>query len=427
MSSDGVGFSVPKPTDNRAGTERAMNQLTVTTLTEACRPGGSSVLTLSTELAPAAGESAGIAPARFVRGREGTYAFETRYETAADGSGAAVRAVVIDSKGSSLNRVETAIMAAIRDGHPVLSRVPRLEVDYGRAGTFTDLELPHRFADGHLRAGTIDGKPTTDNPQYRALRDCTALNARPLLEASPGSLVFGAWDSTRKSQQVRFRSALVGETIGFLADQVTGSHIDPRGAARWDTVAPSVRLKAEDMRTLLAQLEPELSPGNVAAIRKEIDKAGKGTVSAAALGLGAIPPSLNGLGLVSCRRVLRHHVLSFSALRQLRFGLGTDGDTAARALLAAYALCGLTRSYAEVVYRANCDLVEKGCPTMVLDRRFGETEEFDALTEGVADALLEEALTAAGAFGVRWEGHILRVKGNPLISVGEASEEDEGA
>ena len=64
---------------------------------------------------------------------------------------------------------------------------------------------------------------------------------------------------------------------------------------------------------------------------------------------------------------------------------------------------------------------------MVLDRRFGETEEFDALTEGVADALLEEALTAAGAFGVRWEGHILRVKGNPLISVGEASEEDEGA
>ena len=401
------------------------NDLTLATLTDACRPGGSSVLTLTTELAPAAGEAAGIAPARFVRGREGAYAFETRYETDEGGVGRPVRVTILDSKGSSLNRVEECIAMGVKDGDPLLSRVPRLEVNYGHGSVFTDLELPHRFSDGHLRAGTIDGKPATDAPQYRALRDCTAANARPLLEASPGSLVFGSWDSTRKSHQARFRSVLVGETIGFLADQ-SMREPDARGAGRSDSVAPSVRLKASDMRALVEQLKPELSVGNVAAILKEVDKAGaQGTVSGAALGLGSIPPSLSGLGFVSCRRILRHHVLSFSALRQLRFGLGVDGDAAARALLVAYALNGLTRSYAELHYRANCDLVELEPTEMILDRRFGEKEQFSPLSVETADDLLAAALDAATAEGIRWEGQVLRITGNPSISIGEATQDDE--
>lgn len=402
-----------------------MAKLTLEMLIEACRPGGGSVLTFTTELGPAAGESAGIAPARFVRGKEGTYAFETRFESTPDGPGRAVRTVVIDSKGSSLNRVESAIDAAIDDGHPVLSRVPRIAVDYGSGAVFTDLQLPHRFADGHIRAGSVEGEPVTTRPEYRALRDCTAANAKPLLEASPGSLVFGAWDSTRKSHQVRFRSALVGETIGFLADGRPEADIPLRGAARWDSVAPSVRLKAAEMTELLEQLEPELSEGNVAAIRKEISRAKAGTVSAAALGLGAIPPSLNGLGLVSCRRILRHHVMSFTALRQLRFGLGPDGDAVARALLAAYALCGLTRSYSELLYRANCDLVEKEHPVVVLDRRFGDNETLEPPRVEDADDLLASALDAAAKVGVTWEGQILMVTGNPLIRVGEVEEASE--
>ena len=71
------------------------------------------------------------APARFVRGRESTYAFETRLASLADGEPVRpVNAVVIDSKGSSLNRIEQELSAAIRDGHPLLSRVPRIEVRY---------------------------------------------------------------------------------------------------------------------------------------------------------------------------------------------------------------------------------------------------------------------------------------------------------
>jgi len=63
---------------------------------------------------------------------------------------------------------------------------------------------------------------------------------------------------------------------------------------------------------------------------------------------------------VACHRIVRSHVLSFAALRQIRFGAGPDGDAACRALLAALALAALARSDAELVLRANCDLVEAG-------------------------------------------------------------------
>ena len=398
------------------------------TLTQACSPGGGSVLTFRTELAPAAGEEAGIAPARYLRGSNAAYAFETRYALdPSTGRSEPVKAVVIDSKGSTLNRVEQELSWAIRDGHSILGRTPRIRVSYQGQEPVTCMDLPHRAFDGHIRAGTIDGKPVTENAIYRAARDCTPANARALLELSPIGLVMGAWDSTRRSHQVRLRSALVGETIGILADQSPdATHIAPRGAARRDEIAPSVRLGAKEMTALLEAQESELSPGNVTDIRKAIAKAGKGTTSAADLVLGSIPPSLNGLGFVSCRRILRTHVLSFSALRQIRFGLGPEGDATARALLASLALAGLARSYGELNFRANCDLVESGEPTCELDARYGKKVSIDLPDVEAADALLSEAIDAAKGLGIRWEGQVLEVEGNPLIAGGIIAEADEG-
>lgn len=151
----------------------------------------------------------------------------------------------------------------------------------------------------------------------------------------------------------------------------------------------------------------------------------KGTTSAAALGLGAIPPSLEELGLVACSRIIRTHVLSFSALRQLRFGLGPEGDATCRVLLAALALDGLVRSYAELTYRANCDLVEAGRPVAVLDARYGETLDVDLPEIGDADQLLSEAIAAAREAGVRWEGQVFEVTGNAAIAHGAADDVDE--
>lgn len=400
--------------------------LTYDSLVAACTSGGASVLTMRTELAPAAGQEAGIAPARYLRGSNAAYAFETRFATDPEtGRSEAVKTVVIDSKGSSLNRVEQELSLAIRDNDPLISLTPRIQVTYAGREPVTCLDLPHRAFDGHIRAGTVDGIAVTDHPTYRAARDCTAANASALLELSPIGLIMGAWDSTRRSHQVRLRSALVGETIGILADQSAGgTRIAPRGAARRDEIAPSVRLGAKEMTELLEAQEAELSPGNVESVRKAITKAGKGTTSASALVLGSIPPSLEGLGFVACRRILRTNVLSFSALRQLRFGLGVQGDACVRALLASLALAGLARSYAELSFRANCDLIELGEPTCELDARYGKKLALVLPDRTSADELLRHAISEAVSRGVRWEGQVFEVVGNPIISGGIIAESD---
>ncbi|GAB2557737.1 type I-G CRISPR-associated RAMP protein Csb1/Cas7g [Nocardia heshunensis] len=398
-----------------------MTKLALPDLLEACSPGGASVLTSVTELAPAGGAHAAVAPAKFVVGTNAVFAYETRYI-----DNEPLVAVVIDSKTSQLNRVEQPLSIAVADGHPVLSRVPRICVSYGD-DSYTDVELPHRCYDGHIRAGSVDGNPVTEHEAYRAARDASPSNARALLEMSPVSLVLGAWDSSRRTHQGRYRSALVGEIIGVLADQGPEAKVPPlRGGARVDPVAMSVQLSGSNMEKLVQAQEPELSLKNIKGIREDIKKSKTKPLSASPLGLGGIPPTLNALGAVACRRITRTHVLSFSALRQLRFGASGDGNAACRALLAALALNGLARSDAELSLRANCDLVELGPATVLLDQRYGKSVELEPLTVTEADALLESAIEqAAETAGIRWEGQVFEVVGNPVVLRGAVEESEE--
>ena len=261
-------------------------ELTFKMLLEACSPGGASNLSVTTELEPAAGLHAGVAPARYVRGNKGTYAYEPRFV-----DGEPQRCVVLESKGGFLNLLEDALGSAIFDEDGPLKLTPRMSVTYDNGQSMADYEAPHRAFDGHFRAGYIDGKPVTANPRYRALRDCTAINMKPLLETSPVSLLFGAWDSSRKAHQVRVRSAMTGEIIGVLADQ-NSTTTPERGAARVDPIAASVQLSAKDMLALVDQQADEFSAKTVAKLRDEAAKAKKGAISGSSLGLGAIPPSL---------------------------------------------------------------------------------------------------------------------------------------
>ncbi|MGI5951121.1 MAG: type I-G CRISPR-associated RAMP protein Csb1/Cas7g [Brooklawnia sp.] len=395
--------------------------LDLTTLIASCTAGGPSVLASVTELCPAAGEHAAIAPARYVSGRSAAYAFETR-----NIDGEPADAVLVDSKAAQLNRMEGAIALAIEEGDPALSRMPRMTVTYGRE-VWADYEAPHRAFDGHFRAGTVDGTPLTKTDEYRAMRNCTPANARPLLEQSPVSLAFGAWDSTRRSNQVRFRSAIVGEIIGVLVDQTGGGRDVPkRGGGRSDSISPSVKVSAKAMELLLEAQEDELSPKTVQEIRKSVKSAKQADLSGSVLGLGSIPPALSTLGLVACSRIIRSHVLSFSTLRQLRFGSPGEGDVAARALVAALALYSLTLSNQELLLRANCDLVEAGPPAFRLDGRHGTSRDLGTLTPETMQAVLLEAIEHAEAtLGIRWEGQILAVEGNPIVAGGTEADPDE--
>ena len=262
------------------------------------------------------------------------------------------------------------------------------------------MELSHRVFDGHFRAGTIDGKLITENDDYRALRNCTPADMSALLNTAPAALLFGAWDSTRKSNQVRLRSALVGEIIGVLADQDPGAEHRQarRGGARVDAVAASVKLAPKDMESLVNDQEAELSPKNIKKNRDAIAAASKAKnkdaahVSASGIGLGSIPPSLEETGAVACRRIIRSWVLSLATLRQLRFGQDETKNVAARALLAALGLNAIARAERELYIRANCDLIESAAPVVTLDQRFGEKKPFAPLTVEDTDQLLLEAI-----------------------------------
>lgn len=390
--------------------------LTLDLLKEASSAGGPSTLTSTTELVAAAGPHASVAPAKFAaRGREGgTYAYETRYL-----AGEPATAVVIDSKQSQLNRAEGGLVAAIEEGHQVLSRLPRVQVTYQRGETteiYSDLTLPHRVFDGHVRAGEIDGVPVTQVPAYRSVRDAAPANARALLDVSPASLIFGGWDSSRASRQGRWRSLLVGEIIGFCVDD----NLSMKGGGRADPVGMNFEKVDQKVLAQLARAQQdELSPKLFAKVTAPSSKE-----KSSSLGLGGIAPNLETLAGVACRRIIRSHVLSFAGLRQIRFGAGTQGDAACRALLAALALNALARSDAELSLRANCDLREAGPTVVELDRRGGETLSLTPLSIAAADDLLAEALAdATASAGVEWTGVALRVTGNPLVLAGAADDD----
>lgn len=396
--------------------------ITYQDLLDACSRGGASVLTSVTEMEPAAGPHASVAPAKFVNRSNSVFAFETRF---VDGDPQTI--ALLDSKQSSLNRAEAALQQDIDAGNEIVSQIPRIVVDYGEAGKLSDMELPHRFADGHIRAGFIDGEPATHDESYRAVRNSTPRNITPLVATAPAAAVFGGWDSTRATNQLRLPSALTGEVIGVLADQEASGEEQQslRGGARVDSLAMSVKLTGPEMKKLLDAQRDELSPGNVDKIEREIKSAKKGTISAASLGLGGIPPSLESLGGVSCKQILRTWVLSFAALRQLRFGGSYEQDVAGRALLAAFGLAAMARAEEETYLRANCHLVEKGAPKVVLDQRHGQAKEFDPITVDEADQLLVTAIDKARELGVvDWSGQVLEVQGNPIILGGAVDEAD---
>ena len=391
-----------------------MSTITLQHLLDACSPGGASVLTSVTPLEPAAGPHASVAPAKFVSGSKSVFAYERRFW-----NGEAVTAVLIDSKQSQSNRLEAAVSAAIADQDPVLARTPRIELRFEDGQVYSDIDLPHRAFDGQIRAGTINGEPATAAQEYRELRNATVADARPLLERSPITLLLGGWDASRKTHAGRYRSLLVGEIIGILSDQGRDPEVNQskRGGARIDPLGARIQLDQAEREAIADVQKSELSDK---AYTNSYGKGGKSS----SLGLGGIPPSLEQLGGVTCRAIIRSHVLSFAALRALRFDSPTpEGDVACRALLAALALNGLARSDAELLLRANCDLVEAGPAVVTLDKRYGQKENFEPLSIEQAQELLSAAIdNAVQAANLTWDGSILVVEGNPTILAAAADD-----
>ena len=295
--------------------------------------------------------------------------------------------------------------------------------------TYSDLEVPGRAYEGHFRAGALEDTPATHHEKYIAVRNASPSNAAALFATSPTTALYGGWDATRKANQARFRTAFTGEIIGITADQREehATTSPTRGAGRTDVISPSVKLDAKTLQSILEGQEDELSANNLEKLTAQVKKAKDKPISLAALGLGSIPPKVDqNLGGVACSRIIRTRVLSFSALRQLRFGGTAASDAAHRAVLAAYGLLACALSESELVLRANCDLVEEEAPHVTLDQRRGKKLDLSPIEVEDAVSLLEEALHhLKDVAGVEWNGEVLEITGNPEI-FNSASVEETG-
>ena len=394
-----------------------MEKMTYAVLEQTAHAGGASALAQVTELGVAGGEQMQVAPAKYSLSAQengrATYVFETR-----NFDGIPTKTCLIDSRTSTSNREEAALKQAIKEGQKTLCRMPHINVTYYKNDkpfiVESDLSLPHRAYDAHIRLGTLADNPTEpiiNSPEYLSVRNASPAHADDIISISPITILFGAWDSTRKTQQARFASSVTGEIIGVLTDQDSEPTkvITHRSGARIDPVGASIKFSPKDADALCDRM-------GISHV-----SADKGVVSGSKLVIGAIPPGVgqDALDGISVKRIIRSRVLSFATLRTLEFGRSPEGDRAIRCLLAAVALDAMARADAELVLRANAHLVEKEAPKITLYERFGKEIQLAPLSIEDADNLLDEAYEKAHRIaGLNWDGQVLEVLGEPRVLEG---------
>jgi len=286
--------------------------------------GNAAAIRCRSVLQPAAGEGTKVFPPTH---SGGAYAMERRR---LPGREQPVECVLLDSVQSQANRIEDAIQDAIDRG---TIKMPLIVVEFGDTVAdvqrVTSLQAPHRAADAILRDSLLDGKPFRHSDIGKRITDSGLANATALFEACPHALVFGVWDSTgpKGGLGAKFARAMVSEIVGIDAviGKKTASRIDPL-----QTRAAAKVIKGKDGTWKMAKDDKE-----------------KGAVSPSEINHGNIPPDVTDGG-VTIAHGEHTAVLSLPQLRRLRFPV--DGkfdpkrDDAARTVLAALALVGLTLS-----------------------------------------------------------------------------------
>ena len=350
-------------------------------------------------------------------------------------NGRDVWCVLIDSVQSQANRLEECLLEAIHDGLPI----PYVEVDFSDSNLdgitrITSLDAPHRVYDAIFRDSMLEeDEPFMKSGVGQRLAKASAEDASALLEISPTALLFGAWHSTGQGGGLgaKFARCLVSEIMGIdvpvdelvnqrtgeinarTAGRRTGSRIDPLGVQRtvdvfkcesgWSTTEEGAGTNARQVRP------SEINHGNIV-------------------------PSVQILG-VTCDHAEHTFVLSFAALRRLRFG-GSEKDVAGRSLLAALGLVALAEQDARgYALRSRCDLVCDARVPLELVKPDGATEGVEINNE-TARTLYKSAFDKAQQAGFELPAEPLRLtpqdklveivrKSQNLALSGEGGEEEE--
>ena len=247
----------------------------------------------------------------------------------------------------------------------------------------------------------------------KRLAKASLKDASALLEISPNALLFGAWHSTGQGRGLgaKFARSLTSEIVAInvpveevvdrrtgevtvsTSGRRTGSRVDPLGVMKDVAIYQGAESKNE-WTPIEAQAAKD-NDGNPILFPTKKGKPGRPSI----INHGNVTPSVQPLG-ITCDHLEHSFVLSFAALRRLRFGGTPQKDAAGRALLAALGLLALTeqdtRGYA---LRSRCDLVCDGSNPLELVHANGTTETV-RLDRESARVLYKEAFNAARAEAV---------------------------
>ncbi len=355
--------------------------------------GGMSALRTIVKLVPAGGDGDKVSPPTHEGGK---YASEKRF---VDGR-SDVETVLLDSVQSQANRLEDALLTAVRAGD---IRIPLLEMDIPGHQTITSLSAPHRVHDAIFRDSQYKGKRFRDSEIGKEMVEARAWNATGMFRLCPTALLFGTWDSQSGAgvNSAKFARALVSEIVGFdaVVGKRTSSRIDPLGIKK----NPSQIYESKtEQWTLDASKAVKLKD------KPQLFK--KGTP--AEINHGNIPPTISDGG-VTFREARQTAVLSFAQIRKLRFPVNgkesVELNVAGRAVVAALGVLALAMQLEEgYQLRSRCHLIPAAEPefewlgTIASDKSASQInaatarESFDALYQKAKSAGLgwrEEPIT----------------------------------
>ncbi len=367
---------------------------------------------------------------------ETRYAIERRRAPGADGSGdAVVQSAVLDSVASQANRLELALLDAIRSGELA---APVTSVDFTQSGLtgldkISDYEATHRIFDALLRDSFHGNQLFRNSPVGRAITEARPRDAAALYYHSPHTLVFGGWDSTgpRGGLGAKYERAITSEIVAFDIETGvrTASRIDPSGIER-----RAGRLyEAPDGTWTLDESEAVRDTANKPKLlgAKGGNEAGRPSQA----NLGNVTPSIDPKnGGITAREIVGTTVLSFIQLRRLRFPARPDGsafgdqraeaESAARTALAALGLAAAALAYEQGFdLRSRCVLVAEGPVTFELVGRDGAVTPFD-MSSADALKLVAESNERAAASGLPWRaGELLLRPAERLVTLIKRSQE----
>jgi CRISPR-associated protein Csb1 len=244
---------------------------------------------------------------------------------------------------------------------------------------------------------------------------------------SPNGLVFGLWDSTgpKGGQGAKFQRALVSEIVGIGVEfgRKTASRIDPAGIEL--NAGPVYQAKDPDEEWTVDIDSAAVEKGKpVLFSRTKSDKAGKPS----SINHGNIKPVIKSeAGGVTLDFAEQITVLSFPALRRLRFNRTVDGTTlsngrraeaenAARVALAALGLAAVALQREDGFdLRSRCAFVPEGPLSFEILGRDGSSDGEYSLDRAEAAELVAKASEAAAAAGMGWSTEPIDLQPAPKL------------